>query len=208
MTQETQELEFESNQLYRGHYRVALGGVILMSIVTIILTGILVSLTFFTPQPKYFATTTTGVEVPLHSLSEPVITKPYLLQWASLATRKAYNLSFDSYQKQINAVKPFFTPNGFAKLKEALKKSGLLDEVINKKLVMSAVVDGDPVIVKEYKLHGAHTWEVQLPLLVSFESASENRKIHTVVGLRIQRVPVLSAEKGIQISDFVAGSMQ
>lgn len=207
MTQERQELEFESNELYRGHYRVALGGVIFMSLVTVVLTGILIALTFFTPQSKYFATTTTGVEVPLYSLSEPVVTKPYLLQWASSAARKAYNLSFDSYSAQLNSVKPFFTADGFVKLKAALKSSGLLDEVINKKLVMSAVVDGDPVIVKDFILHGAHNWEIQLPLLVSFESASENKKIHTMVTMRIQRVPVLSANKGIQISDFIAGSM-
>ena len=206
MSSEQQELEFTTNELYRNHYRVALGGVIVMSVLTVILSAVLIVMTIKRPQPKYFATTTTGNEVALYALSQPVVTKPYLLQWASMATRAAYSLSFESYEKQLDAVKPYFTESGFEKFKAALKSSGLLDAVIQKKLIMSAIVDGDPVIVKDFMLHGRHNWEVQLPLLVSFESASESRRRHLLVSMRIQRVPVLSAEKGIQISDFVVGN--
>jgi intracellular multiplication protein IcmL len=206
MSKGAQELEFSTNQLYRDHYRAALGGVILMSVLTAVLVGILIFMTLKPTKPKYYATTTTGVVVPLFSLSQPVVTKPYLLQWASLATRAAYNLSFDNYQAQLKSASAYFTANGFAKFNKALKTSGLLNEVINKKLVMSAVVNGDPVIVKNFISRGVHMWEVQLPLLVSFESASENRTMNLLVSMRIQRVSTLGAEKGILISDFIVGS--
>jgi len=138
----------------------------------------------------------------LHSLSEPVVTKSYLLQWASLSAQMSYNLNFTDYKKQIQSVSPYFTANGFAKYQQALKSSGLLDTVINKKVMMSAIVSGDAVIASDFVEHGRRNWIVQLPMLVTFQSASETKHIHTYVTMRIQRVPVIGANNGIQISNF------
>jgi intracellular multiplication protein IcmL len=205
MSKEAQELQFDKNTLYRDHYRVALGGALLMTIICAVLAATLAMMSLFPPQPKYYATTTTGVIVPLHSLSEPVVTKSYLLQWASLAAQRSYNLDFNDYKSQIQAENPYFTTDGFNKYQQALKDSGLLDQVVQKKLVMNAIVSGDAVIIKEYIQSGRHTWVVQLPLLVTFQSASDTRRVHMMVTLRIQRVPVLDAENGIQITDYAVG---
>ncbi len=202
MSHEEQELQYTHNELYRDHYRIALGAAMLMSIVCALLVVIFAMISLYPSDPKYYATTTTGVIVPLHPLSEPVVTQSYLLQWASLSAQMSYNLSFSNSDAQIQALSPYFTPDGFNKYKAALHSSGLLDSVINKKLIMSAVVSGDPVIVREFIESGRHNWVVQLPMLVTFQSASDTRYIHAVVTMRIQRVPVLSAENGIQISNF------
>ncbi len=202
MSVDAQELEYAKNKLYRDHYRVALGGALFMGIVCALLVATLAVLTLFPAQPKYYATTTTGVIVPLHSLSEPVVTRSYLLQWASLSAQMAYNMNFTDYESQIQSVSPYFTPNGFVKYKQALNASGLLDTVIKKKVVMNAIVSGDAVIANEFIEHGRHNWVVQLPMLVTCQSASETRRVHTFVTMRIQRVPVINSENGIQISDF------
>lgn len=202
MSQEAQDLQFTKNNLYRDHYKMALNGAIFMGIVCALLTVVLAMVTLFPPQPKYYATTTTGVIIPLHSLSEPVVTKPYLLQWASLAAKASYNLDFNDYKNQILATKNYFTEDGFVKYQEALKSSGLLQTVTDKKVMMSAIVSGDPVIIREFMEHGRYNWVVQLPMLVTFSSASDTKRIHTLVTMRIQRVPVLSANNGIQISNY------
>ena len=202
MSVEAQELQFSKNNLYRDHYKMALNGAIFMGIVCALLTIVLAMVSIYPPQAKYYATTTTGIIIPLHSLSEPVVTKPYLLQWASLAAKGSYNLDFNDYKKQILAVKPYFTADGFLKYQEAMKASGLLKTVTDKKVMMSAIVSGDPVIAREFMEHGRYNWVVQLPMLVTFSSASDTRRIHTLVTMRIQRVPVLSANNGIQISNY------
>ncbi|PHQ79547.1 MAG: type IV secretion protein IcmL [Coxiella sp. (in: Bacteria)] len=205
MSIESQELEYQKNNLYRDHYRIALGATLFMGLICGALAVIMVLMSLGIQQPKYYATTTTGDVIPLQSLSEPVVTKPYLLQWASLATRAAYNLDFNNYQQQIAAAAPYFTADGFLKFKEALKSTGLLDTMIKKKLIMSAIVSGDPVIIRDYISHGRHAWNIQLPLMITFQSASAHTIQHVMVSMKIQRVPVLSAEKGIQISDFRVG---
>jgi intracellular multiplication protein IcmL len=202
MSIDAQELQYAKNKLYRDHYRAALGGALFMGILCAFLVVCLAVLSLYPPQPKYYATTTTGVIVPLHSLSEPVVTKSYLLQWASLSAQMSYNLNFTDYKEQIQSVRPYFTANGFIKYQQALKDSGLLDTVISKKVMMSAIVSGDVVVIRDFIENGRHNWVIQLPMLVTFQSASETRHVHAYVTMRVQRVPVLNAENGIQISDF------
>jgi intracellular multiplication protein IcmL len=144
------------------------------------------------------------VVTPLHSLSEPVLTSQYILEWASLAARKAFNLDFVHYEDQLAEAKPYFTPDGWDKFEAALKSSGLLESVTGKKLVMSAIVSGTPVVLNRAVIHGRFTWTMQLPVLVSFTSSSENRKEPLIITMNVQRVPSLEAPQGIQISDFQA----
>lgn len=202
MNSEAQELQFAKNNLYRDHYKMALNAAIFMGIVCALLSVVLAMVSLYPTKAKYYATTTTGIIVPLHSLSEPVVTSPYLLQWASLAAKASYNLDFNNYDQQVLAAKPYFTADGFLKYQQALKSSGLLDTVKDQKVMMSAIVSGDPVIIRQFVESGRYNWVVQLPMLVTFQSASETKRMHTLVTMRIQRVPVLSADNGIQISNY------
>lgn len=205
MTDVTQELEYENNNLYRDHYRVALGGVLVMALLSVCLMGLFVWVSIDQQPAKYYATTTTGLIIPMRSLSEPVVRKPYLMQWASIVTRATYNLDALNYQQELDNVKPYFTAGGFDKFEGALKSSGLLQKIIDKRLRMSAIVSGDPVIIREFTMYGRYNWVVQLPLLVSLESASQHVRLHLMATMRIQRVPVLSSKEGIQISDYSVG---
>lgn len=204
MNDTTQQLEWQKNNLYRDRYRSATKWLIAMLILCVSLSVILALLSIVKKQPEYFATTTSGIIIPLHSLSEPVITSKYMLQWASLATRAAYNLDFAHYKQQLNKAKPYFTPTGWQKFLTALKSSGVLTEMINQKLVMSAVVYGPAVILNSAVIHGRFTWRIQLPLLVTFTSANHSTRNHLMITMSVSRVPVLNTSAGIQITDFMS----
>ena len=204
MSKEAQELRSRKNLLYRDHYRRTIKGIVSMSILSIILTLVFIGLMVSEQQPKYFATTTAGEVIPMHPLSEPVITNSYLLQWASLATRASFNMNWVSFQADLNKAKADFTPGGWDKFMGAMKSSGLLSTVQDKKLEMSAIVSGPPVILITSVIHGRFTWRVQLPVLVTFTSASQTKESHWMVTMNIQRISTLDAYKGIQISDFKA----
>ncbi|MCB1827966.1 MAG: type IVB secretion system apparatus protein IcmL/DotI, partial [Coxiellaceae bacterium] len=202
MSKITDKYSPERNLLYRDHYRRTVKSIITMAIVGGILAVILAGLIIETPQPKYYATTTSGEVVPMHSLSEPVITNDYLLQWSSLATRTAFNIDFVNYAKQLVKAKADFTPSGWGEFMKAMNNSGLLDAVKSKKLEMSAVVSGAPVILSTAVIHGRFTWRVQLPILVTFTSASATSQSSWIVTMNVERISTLDAYKGIQINDF------
>ena len=194
----------EQNLLYRDHYRRTVKSIVMMSITALVMLAVLMGLILTTPQPKYYATTTSGQVIPMHSLSEPVITNDYLLQWASLATRTAFNIDFVRYQSQLAKAQADFTPAGWSKFMEAMKNSGLLDTIQSKKLEMNAVISGAPVILSTSVIHGRFTWRVQLPILVTFTSANQTSQSHWLVTMNIQRISTLDAYKGIQINNFTA----
>ncbi len=201
---EDETTAFAHNDRYALRYRRVLRGIVFMSILCAVLTAILVFLNLMEPQPDYYASTMSGQVIRLSPLDQPVLTNDNLLRWSGLAVRAAYNLDFNNYDQQLTQASAYFTQAGFEKFKAALKQDGLLDSVIDNKLLMNAVVSGPAVILDQGVLDGFYTWTLQMPLLVTFSSASESNKMQLIVTMHVRRVSNINAPQGIQISDFVS----
>lgn len=147
---------------------------------------------------------TTGEIIPLPSLSEPVVTNTYILEWASTATRAAFTLDFVNYKSQLDKASVNFTRGGWRAFSNALDSSGLLALVQDKKLLMNAVVSGQPIIRFQGVVSGRYIWRIQMPILVSYGSASEEKQKSLSVMMIVSRVPVLDTAAGLQITDFEA----
>ena len=199
---QAQETAFEVNEFYRDNYRRVMKMLSFMVVVCAILSSVLAWISYDRKQPPYYASITTGEVIPMHSLSEPVVTTDFVLRWSELATRQVYNLDFATYQQQLAKVQPLFTPNGWEKLLMAFKSSGLLDELVGSRLVISSVVTGPPVILARSVMDGRFTWRIQMRLLITYTSASETRQSEAIVTMAVQRVSTLDAAQGIQIIDF------
>lgn len=199
---QSQENDFQLNHFYRDAYRRTIKWVSIMAIVCAILTTILVWMTYDPKQPPYYAAMTTGEVVRLHALSEPVVTSDFVVQWSALTTRLIYNLNFSTYTQQLAQVQDRFTPEGWDKMMAALKSSGLIDDVVNNKLIITSVVTGPPIILGRLIIHGRFTWRVQMKLLVTYTSASTATQRSMIVTMNVQRVPTLDAANGIQVIDF------
>lgn len=202
MSEYFEAADVKKNNQYRDGYRLVMKWILVMALMSVLFTALLSYLSLFRKPPAYYATTTSGEVVPLHALSEPVVTSKYILQWASLATRDVLNIGFANYQQQFEQAKPYFTSKGWEQFQEALTSSKLLQTIEDQHVDMSAVVSGAPVILGQAVVHGRFTWRIKLPVLITFTSASSQTKQSLYVTMDVQRVPVLDAEKGIQISNF------
>ena len=74
-----------------------------------------------------------------------------------------------------------------------------------KKLIVSAVATKAPVILQKGLLNGVYAWRVQMPLLVTYQSANEFSQQNNVVTILISRVPTLNSPRGIGIAQFIVG---
>ena len=146
MNADIERLELQKNDFYLDHYRRTLGYLMILVVVGLCLTVFLAYFVVTEPKAKYYATTTTGQVIPMQSLSAPVVTNNYLLQWATFATRACYNLDFVNYPKQLQAASAYFTPSGWTAFMNAVTKAGVINSLQKNKLQMSAVVDVAPVI--------------------------------------------------------------
>lgn len=198
------EIELTQGNKYRDQYRQLLKYLLGLSVVAAGLATFLVVQLVSRGEPAYYATTTTGDVVQLNSLSEPIVTSNYILQWSSLATRAILNLHFSSYQDDLQQASGYFTKNGWSSFQDALDKSGMLQTITQNKLDASAIVSGEPVILDKEISHGSYVWRVQLPVLVTYTSASQNQQAQFIVTMDVSRVPVVTLETGIAITNFSA----
>ncbi|MDF1654751.1 MAG: type IVB secretion system apparatus protein IcmL/DotI [Coxiellaceae bacterium] len=200
------QLEERKNNFFRDSYRKLLNITVFLLWLGVVMAVVLVAMVLTPGTPKYYASTTTGEEYILYPLNEPVVTDTFVIKWASLLAAKVYNLNFERYNQQLNAIKGEFTDHGWEAMQAALNNSGFLKSLAQNKVATSAVVNGPPVISGRFIIHHRYTWVVEFPLLVSYTSASETQKRQLNVQVRVMRVPVLDVPQGIQCDGFVTSS--
>ena len=193
------------NNFYRDGQRKVLLVLLISIFGNFVLAAMLTYIVTHPPAPKYFATSINGRITPLFPLNEPNQSDPAVLQWANQAAIAAFSYNFVNYQSELQASSGFFTAEGWDQFLSALQDSNNLDAVKAKKLIVSAVATRAPVILQKGILNGRFAWRVQMPLLVTYQSASEFTQQNNVVTMLISRVSTLNSPRGIGISQFVVG---
>jgi len=193
------------NDFYRDSYRKVMVILLLSVILNIGLGAVLFYIVTHPPMPKYFATSINGRITPVQPLDEPNQSDSAVLQWANQAAIAAFTYNFVSYRKELQAASEFFTAEGWRQFIEALEASNNLEAVKSKKLIVSAVATRAPIILQKGILNGRYSWRVQMPILVTYQSASQFTQQNNIVTMLIQRVSTLNSPRGIGISQFIVG---
>lgn len=158
------------------------------------------------PQPKYFATSIKGRLTPLSPLDMPNQSDSAILQWANQAAIAAFTYNFVNYQNELKNASRYFTRKGWGQFLGALKSSQSLIIVKERKLIVSAVATRAPIILKKDILNGRFSWRIQMPILVTYQSASEFQKKNIIVTILVKRVSTLETTRGVGISQFIVGA--
>lgn len=192
------------NSFYRDGQRKMMF-VLLMSIIgNIILCVTLSYILTHPPAPKYFATSINGRITPLVSLNMPNQSDSAILQWSNQAAIAAFSYNFVNYRTELVAASGFFTAEGWEQFINALGSSNNLDAVKSKKLVVSAVATSAPVILQKGVLNNRYSWRIQMPILVTYQSASEFSQQRLNVTMLVTRVDTLNSPRGIGIAQFIS----
>ncbi|HAT7072858.1 TPA: type IV secretion protein DotI [Legionella pneumophila] len=193
------------NKFYKDSQRKVILALLIAIVVNVVLASLVVYMITHPPAPKYFATSINGRITPLFPLDEPNQSDSAVLQWANQAAIAAFTYNFVNYRDELQASSGFFTAEGWDQFLSALEQSNNLDAVKAKKLVVSAVATRAPIILQKGVLNGRYSWRVQMPILVTYQSASEFTQQNNVVTMLITRVSTLNSPRGIGISQFVVG---
>ena len=130
---------------------------------------------------------TTGITLSLLSLTLNAkcadISDLDVLAWAykSMMATHTYNFTNANAEMIKKNAENYYTKAAWNTYYPKLLNSGIIDKVKKEKLVASAGVDPAPVILKK----GDHTWEIRLPLILNYQSASENTPTKEITTLDI-----------------------
>jgi len=125
-----------------------------------------------------------------------------LLVWANEAAVSAYSYNFVNYKQQLEQASHYFTPEGWKQFKAGLEASKNLDAVIKKKLVVSAVATGSPIITSQSMENGIYTWHVKMPLLVTWQSAYAQTQSNLIIKMDI--IKISDKKRGYALESFIA----
>lgn len=155
--------------------------------------------------PQYYSTSVNGKYQSLTALDMPNTSDAAVIDWASLAVISCYTMDFVNYQDQMSKVAIYFTDNGWYGFTTALQNSNLLDTVVAKKLVVNSVITKAPVIKQKGYLYGQYSWAIEIPLLVTYQAASDFSSENVLVNLLVTRASTLDSYKGLGIEKFIEG---
>lgn len=192
------------NSFYRDGQRKLMLVLLISMFGNFVLCATLAYMLTHPPKPKYFATSINGRITPLVSLNMPNQSDSAILQWSNQAAIAAFSYNFVNYRTELVAASGFFTAEGWEQFINALGSSNNLDAVKAKKLVVSAVATSAPVILQKGVLNSRYSWRIQMPILVTYQSASEFSQQRLNVTMLVTRVDTLNSPRGIGIAQFIS----
>lgn len=187
---------------YRKHAHHVLISIMLIIFILFIVLAVVMYQITHQPLPSFAAQQSSKETMALMPFDEPNLTSPTIIRWASKAATLAYTFSFVNYENQIAATRPYFTAQGWNDYQSSLKD--LLTSIVQNQLFVYGVVAGTPVIANQGPLaHVDYAWRVQIPFLVTYQSANTSTKRRFMVSITIVKVPTSQNPQGIGIDQFV-----
>jgi intracellular multiplication protein IcmL len=196
------------NEFYRDGYRTLFKIALIQAV---IILGLIFSMFYVVhvhqPENRYFATTEDGRLVPMVALSEPNLSTPALMSWTAQAATEVMTFGFNDYRRRLQEASRNFTKIGWASFTTALERSKIMEMVESNRQVVTAAPRSAPVLVSEGLVAGRYQWQVEVPMVVTYQSGNESRADNLLVTLIIVRVSKLESPNGVGIEQWVAQSM-
>lgn len=203
MAYDALEVVKHRNNFYRDSYRLVVIILFFSVLANIALAGAVVYLESHKPSPKYFATTHDGRLIKMVPLNMPYMQSNALINWVTNAVTSVYTYDFLNYRKTFQDNQKYFTSGGWQAFLDQMQKSRNLKTVQDKKLVVSASPAGAAVVTNSGVLNGVYSWRVQIPIVVTYTSLSQQFSERLLVTLTVQRLSTLDSTYGVGIAQFV-----
>ncbi|NNM58802.1 MAG: DotI/IcmL/TraM family protein [Legionellales bacterium] len=143
----------------------------------------------------------TGVK--MIALTSPIINQDALLNWAENAASSIYTYDQAHYKQQLQDVtNTYFTANGGTSFMSALAQTEVLTQLVSQKLEVTAVVENRPAILQSGMLLGQQVWKIQMPLLVTYVTASQSQEYRFIVTMLVVRVPTWESASAVGIDQL------
>ena len=153
------------------------------------------------PEPRYFAAKADGGILPLVPVSSPFLTDGQITNFAVEAVTRALTMDFANWRSDLSGASAYFErPDGWNNFLDAIEDSGMLSYVREHRLVSTVVATGAVIVSAGLDDRKRFSWVVQIPLNVTYESASEISRDSLVAEMSISRLPTWEAPEAVGIT--------
>jgi hypothetical protein len=137
-------------------------------------------------------------------LNQTQLSSPEVLNWTKKALNEIYTYNYQNHKEVLNNIRRYFTPSGYDSYVKGLEESKNIKTVEEKKLTVSAVIDQNGEILKQGVEKDIYTWQIKVPLLVTYHNDKDTFKQNLNVTVEITRVKFSQSLQGIAINYLTA----
>ena len=163
-------------------------------------------LAWFSIQPitvAFVSSQSDGTNTRLQALGSPINTNLEIRNWVTNAVVQAYTMSFAHPEESLAVARPSFTPSGWAGFMKALDDSGNLKSIVENKYFTTAIPSDAPVLLPSASVNGIQTFKFQLPILVTYQSASAKVSQKYLVTVEVTKQPAWENVRELGISSIL-----
>ena len=187
----------------RSHERMAMITLI-MSAVTALSVVVASYALLKQPEPIYFAARQDGGILPLVPVSSPYLSDGEVTNFAVQAVTRALTFDFANWRSSLTDAAAYFErPGGWNDFLDALDSSGMLAYIREHRLVSTVVANGAAIIDSGLDSRRRFSWTVQIPLNITYESASELSRDQRLAELVVSRLPTWEAPEAVGITRII-----
>ncbi|NCX93210.1 MAG: hypothetical protein EBX40_00845 [Gammaproteobacteria bacterium] len=189
------------NEFYRDSYRQLMWVSVLSILVNIVLIFAVLIESHDHGRIFYYASTDDGTLMKMQGMAQPLMTDTAVLSWVNRVVPQMYDLNFLNYRQSLDAKQKYFTEYGWTQFLYAFKPT--LDQITKGEFVVHAAPSDVPYITRKGIFQGEWMWEVQIPLLVSYQHGSQEDTQNIVWTLLLQRQDNTKSDQLLGISQVV-----
>lgn len=173
------------NDFYKDNFRRIVFVLLLSLFINLVLMGVVLFMSTKQPEPVYFATTPEGQLFSVKSLDSPILENSAILSWVSRSVPQIYQLDPQNYRTDIARVEPLFTPLGWKQFTNQYAK--VIENVTTNGVTVGAVLYDVPVVLRTGNFGGVDSWQVQVPLLISYQKDEKVQPQKVIMQLVLQK---------------------
>lgn len=168
----------------------------------------IVAMSVFTAKNErvYIATDKSGSLIELITLGTPNQKDSVVAQWVQNALVDTFSFNFTDYQRRLNdATMEWFTKEGGDGLVAALRSSGTIQSVIDRKMILSMTLDHTPILIQHGPLpnSGIYSWTLQANATMTYRTQSQEFSQPVKFQVQVDRRSVMDNAEGLGISKVI-----
>lgn len=143
--------------------------------------------------------TETGRFIPAVTLNRPYLNDQRVQAFAEECLRRSFAHDFRNFRLTMTEASVCYTPRAGQLFAQEMQP--LLQDLVERRMVMTAVIDKPPVVVSSREVSGVHTWSLQAQLTLHRDGTRERVPPAAYrAQLVISRVPLEEAVRGVLVS--------
>lgn len=127
------------------------------------------------------------LSTPVDASVKPHVANTVVLAWANESMVTTFSYDFANYNNSFQIASNYYTPAGWVELTNRHKEMKDLEQVIDKKMTMSAVASGPAKLISQGPVNGVYSWLVEAPYLLVASDSSHDIKRNILVRSLIVR---------------------